>query len=291
MFLVLIIVLIVLFLALMRVVVLLLLLLFAAPNAVQRAEEVMRWMRAQGLEPDAYQYGTFLDVLARAGRLHEAQQLLSAKLSNDPIAFKTLLAACRKQHDTERARRLTARMQKLPNLSEEDFVVGNLLLAHTLEHAHDGQRGAVDISAARRAMFDAGLDALNGQITFMLHGKVQYISAGESDPERLRLAKLLRERCERLIKELKLTPPKEVLSDKKGGCVHSEGIALAVLDRFLEPWAPIRMTKSNNLNTCATCRFNCLVAAMVTKRHVWLLDAEGWHHWLPTPSPAQLHDV
>ncbi|TVT98458.1 hypothetical protein EJB05_56221, partial [Eragrostis curvula] len=80
-----------------------------------RVDEGLRLLRAMadeyGVAPGVEHYGCALDMLGRAGRLDEAEELVAAMpVPPDALVRGSLLAACRARGDVERAERVMRRM-------------------------------------------------------------------------------------------------------------------------------------------------------------------------------------
>ncbi|KAL3626207.1 hypothetical protein CASFOL_029756 [Castilleja foliolosa] len=85
---------------------------------VEEGEEYFETMRrVYGLEPNIKHYGCMVDLLGRAGKLKEAEELVkSMPMEADVIIWGTLLAACRVHGDTdigERAAKSLAKVEPL----------------------------------------------------------------------------------------------------------------------------------------------------------------------------------
>ncbi|GFP83968.1 pentatricopeptide repeat-containing protein at5g19020 mitochondrial [Phtheirospermum japonicum] len=82
---------------------------------VEEGEEYFKSMRTvYGLEPNIKHYGCMVDLLGRAGRLKEAEELVkSMPMEADVIIWGTLLAACRVHGDTDIGERVAENLAKV----------------------------------------------------------------------------------------------------------------------------------------------------------------------------------
>lgn len=111
-------------------------LLFAAGLA-EKARALLAEMRTHGLQPNSHHHVAMIDLLARAGRLDEAEKYLLAHAPTDVVGFTCVMAACRERKDTARLERLAQLQAKLPTVSADDVAASSRLLANT--YAATGQ--------------------------------------------------------------------------------------------------------------------------------------------------------
>lgn len=104
-------------------------------SLVDEGLEIFRHMKESGLLPGPHHYGCLVDLLARAGRLEEAEGMatgLLGILSTDDalVLLKTVLGACRTSQDIERAERVyRCILSKAPGDPSAMILMGNTYAA------------------------------------------------------------------------------------------------------------------------------------------------------------------
>lgn len=98
-------------------------------------EEGLRFFEKMGadyqIEPDVKHYGSLIDLLGRAGRLEEAENVaveVPCDISNDVI-WRTLLGACSFHGDVERAERVTKKILEMEIGCGGDYVLMSNIMA------------------------------------------------------------------------------------------------------------------------------------------------------------------
>ncbi|KAF9595876.1 hypothetical protein IFM89_005362 [Coptis chinensis] len=122
-----------------------------------------------GIRPTREHCCCVVDMLARAGRLKEAENFISQMLFDpDIVVFKTLLAACRNRGDVEVAKRAADSVWKLdPSDSASHVLLGNIL-------ASTGNWG--EVARVRRLMRSRGVRKVPGQSWIEVKNRVNVFS-------------------------------------------------------------------------------------------------------------------
>ncbi|XP_058761303.1 pentatricopeptide repeat-containing protein At5g66520-like [Vicia villosa] len=127
-----------------------------------------------GIQPEVEHYGCMVDLLARAGLINEAIQLIETMtVAPDPVMWATLLDAC-----------------KIHGLVEMGEIIGNKLLK--LDPTHDGHyvqlaeiyakaRKWEDVVRVRRLMVERVSNKVAGWSLIEAEGKVHRFVAGDRD--------------------------------------------------------------------------------------------------------------
>ncbi|XP_024543186.1 pentatricopeptide repeat-containing protein At5g39350-like [Selaginella moellendorffii] len=90
---------------------------------IEEGCEFFASMAELGIEPNMEHYSCLVDLLARAGHLHTAEEFLSRMpVAANTIVLTALLAACRVHGDVERARRVAEKLEALDPESEAPYV-------------------------------------------------------------------------------------------------------------------------------------------------------------------------
>ncbi|XBJ26978.1 hypothetical protein VPH35_004310 [Triticum aestivum] len=122
-----------------------------------------------GVVPGIEHYGCVVDMLGRAGRLDEAEDLVSAMpIRPDALVWGSLLAACRAHGHVDRAERVMRRM------AEDEADAGDYVLMSNM-YAHEGRHGkAVQV---RRQMRRGKVDKVPGCSLIEIDGVVHEFQA------------------------------------------------------------------------------------------------------------------
>ncbi|KAF0902464.1 hypothetical protein E2562_016288 [Oryza meyeriana var. granulata] len=120
--------------------------------------------------PRIEHYGCVVDMLGRAGRLDEAEELVAAMpMQPDTLIWGSLLAACRAHGDVERAERVMRRRMADAGADAGDYV----LMSNT--YASKGRHGeAVQV---RRQMSSSNIDKIPGCSLIEIDGVVHEFKA------------------------------------------------------------------------------------------------------------------
>ncbi|EFJ32238.1 hypothetical protein SELMODRAFT_85415 [Selaginella moellendorffii] len=90
---------------------------------IEEGCEFFASMAELGIEPNMEHHSCLVDLLARAGHLHTAEEFLSRMpVAANTIVLTALLAACRVHGDVERARRVAEKLEALDPESEAPYV-------------------------------------------------------------------------------------------------------------------------------------------------------------------------
>ncbi|KVI10276.1 Pentatricopeptide repeat-containing protein [Cynara cardunculus var. scolymus] len=130
-----------------------------------------------GIKPSVHHYGCMVDLLGRAGRLAEAEELVST-MAEEPnaIIWGSLLAGCRIHGDSRRGEFAFKNLIRLEPLSGERFKLVSHLLADV------GQRERVP--KLRKELSDRNLETTRGSSLIEVDGEVHEFVASDIDHRR-----------------------------------------------------------------------------------------------------------
>ncbi|XP_006656565.2 pentatricopeptide repeat-containing protein At1g08070, chloroplastic-like [Oryza brachyantha] len=121
-------------------------------------------------KPRIEHYGCVVDMLARAGRLDEAEELVAAMpMQPDPLIWGSLLAACRAHGDVDRAERVMRRRTADADADAGDYV----LMSNT--YASKGRHG--EAVRVRKQMRRSDIDKVPGCSLIEIDGVVHEFKA------------------------------------------------------------------------------------------------------------------
>lgn len=232
-----------------------------------------------GVWPAIQHYGCVVDLLARAGRLRDAEEFIrKMPIEPDEVLWRTLIWGCKVHKDMNRAERLIKRLecQKLESNDCESFVlIGNVYASAGKWH---------DKARTRELMNKRGLVKPPGSSKIEINGKIHEFIAGDSShPEAEKIYSKLVEIEEKLREEGYQPKVSEVLleidDEEKAFQLshHSEKLALAFGLIKTSPGSEIRIAK--NLRSCEDCHAFMKVISKTYQRDIIMRDRILFHHF------------
>ncbi|PON77386.1 DYW domain containing protein [Trema orientale] len=232
-----------------------------------------------GVWPTIQHYGCVVDLLARAGHLSDAEELIrKMPIEADRVLWRTLIWACKLHKDMNRAERLIKHLESLKMDSNDDC--GSLVLIGNV-YASAGKWH--DKARTRELMNKRGLVKSPGSSKIEIDGAVHEFIVGDSGhPESERIYAKLDEIEEKLKEEYQ---PKlyevllEVDDEEKTFQLshHSEKLALAFGLIKTGPRTEIRIVK--NLRSCEDCHAFMKVISKIYERDIIMRDRIRFHHF------------
>eukprot|EP01018_Ginkgo_biloba_P002677 Gb_01638 [translate_table: standard] len=229
------------------------------------------------ITPEVEHYCCMVDLLGRAGRLHEAQDFIN-KMPIIPGVdlWGSLLGACRIHKNIELGECVAERLFELDPENAAHYV----LLSHI--YADAGRWD--DVGKVRKMMRDRRVKKTAGCSWIEVDNKVYAFSLGDrSHPEMQKIyAKL--EGLSGQMKEAGYVPntrfvPHDVQEEQKEYilCHHSEKLAIAFGLITMSPGTPIRIVK--NLRACGDCHSATKFISKIVAREIVVRDANRFHHF------------
>lgn len=233
-----------------------------------------------GVWPTIQHYGCVVDLLARAGRLNDAEELIKKMpVEPDGVLWRTLIWACKVHKDMDQAERLIKHLESLKIDSNDDcgslVLIGNVYAAAGKWH---------DKARTRELMNKRGLFKPPGSSKIEIEGAVHEFIVGDSaHPEAERIYAKLNEIEEKLREEGYQPKLSEVFlevgDEEKAFQLshHSEKLALAFGLIKTGPRTQIRIVK--NLRSCEDCHAFMKVISKIYQRDVIMRDRIRFHHF------------
>ncbi|XP_022983674.1 pentatricopeptide repeat-containing protein At1g08070, chloroplastic-like [Cucurbita maxima] len=229
------------------------------------------------IRPNVKHYGCMVDLLGRAGKLQEAEELLNRMpMTPDVATWGALLGACKKHGDSELGRR-----------------VGRKLIE--LQPDHDGFHVLLSNICASKGKWDDVLE-IRGMMTkhrvlktpgcsmIEANGVVHEFLAGDkTHPDMDAIEDMLGQMAMKLKLEGYTPDTNEVLLDvdeeEKESTLfrHSEKLAIAFGLINISPPTPIRIIK--NLRICNDCHTAAKLISKAFCRQIVLRDRHRFHHF------------
>lgn len=230
-----------------------------------------------GITANSKHYTCMIDLLGRAGRLEEAQNLMKdMPFEPDAASWGALLGASRIYGNTELGEKAAEMVFKMePHNSGMYVLLSNL-------YAASGRW--VDVNKMRVKMRDVGVKKVPGYSWVEVQNKIHTFSVGDCfHPERDRIYAFLEELDLKMRREGYVSKTKLVLHDveeeEKEHMLkyHSEKLAVAFGILTIPAGRPIRVMK--NLRVCEDCHIAIKYISKIVGRLIILRDSHRFHHF------------
>ncbi|XP_074301142.1 pentatricopeptide repeat-containing protein At1g59720, chloroplastic/mitochondrial [Silene latifolia] len=233
------------------------------------------------IEPRLEHYGCLVDLLARAGFIYEALDLVSSMpMKPDIVIWRSLLDACCKQNvGLELSEQLANKI-----LESEDGTSSGVYVLLSKVYASAARWNNVGL--IRQLMTDKGIRKEPGCSSLEINGVNHEFFAGDtSHPERKDIYKVLEMINEKLesvgyksdLSQAPLVDDEDENSKKDALKLHSERFAIAYGLLHLEHGVPIRVFK--NLRVCNDCHEVIKRISKLFDVEVIVRDRIRFHHF------------
>lgn len=230
-----------------------------------------------GITAKAEHYTCMIDLLGRAGRLDEAQDLMrDMPFEPDATMWGALLGASRVHRNTELGEKAAKRIFEL----EPDNAGMYVLLSNL--YATSGKWS--DVDKMRVMMREKGVKKVPGFSWIEAKNKVHTFSVGDMmHPEKEKIYAFLEELDMKMTKEGYISATEMVLHDVEEEekvhmlKYHSEKLAVAFGILNVPAGRPIRVIK--NLRVCEDCHNAIKFISAIENRLIILRDSNRFHHF------------
>ncbi|KAF6160643.1 hypothetical protein GIB67_019583 [Kingdonia uniflora] len=228
-------------------------------------------------ELSIYHYSCMVDLLGRAGKLKEAETLITKVVNPDVVLWRTLLSACKIHGDVEMAKRIMVRVIELEPEDEGSHILLSNIYASTGNWA--------DLSKLKVVIKDMRLKKNPAMSWIEIDGEVHKFMAGDtSHPRETEIDQEL-DNLNKDIKVLGYVPDTSfVLQDldekekERSLYYHSEKMAIAfALSKRRNKSTCIRIFK--NLRVCGDCHTWIKFVSKSVGREIIARDAKRFHHF------------
>ncbi|XP_058082198.1 pentatricopeptide repeat-containing protein At1g56690, mitochondrial-like [Magnolia sinica] len=230
------------------------------------------------IEPKAEHYACMVDLLGRAGHVHEAMDLIKKMpVEADAVVWGALLGACRTHMNLELAEVAAKKLLQLEPKNAGPYIL--------LSNIYASRGRWEDVAELRKVMRVRRVSKSPGCSWIEVEKKVHMFTGGDgvAHPEHEMIIGML-ERLGGLIREAGYCPDgsfvlHDVDEEQKVHSLgyHSEKLAVAFGILKLPEGVPIRIMK--NLRVCGDCHSAIKLIAKVTGREIILRDANRFHHF------------
>ncbi|KAJ8900312.1 hypothetical protein K2173_024952 [Erythroxylum novogranatense] len=255
-------------------------LLFACSHAglVEKGRHYFDTMnKVYGIQPGPEHYACMIDLLARSGKLVEAQQLMSQMVVEpDATVWKALLAACRLHGELDLGEKAAKNLFELEPRNSVPYVM--------LSNMYSKACRWEDAARIRRLMRSRGIRKEPGCSWMEINGNVHTFFAEDRSHPLTADIYLKIEEIMMLIRKAGYVPDMNSAlhdindeSKELGLSYHSEKLAVAFGILSLPRGAPIRIFK--NLRVCGDCHTAMKCISNVYSRYIILRDSNCFHHF------------
>lgn len=235
--------------------------------------------KKHGVRPTVQHYGCMVDLLARAGRLEEAEEFIrNMPIEPDIVLWRAMIWACKVHKDMNRAERLIRHLEHLKIDSKDSgslILIGNVYASAGKWH---------DKARTRTQMNKKGLIKPPGSSKIEVDETIHEFAVGDSGhPEAERIYAKLDEIEKQLSKEGYQPNVSEVLleieDEEKAFQLshHSEKLALAFGLAKTSMESEIRIVK--NLRSCEDCHAFMKVVSKTYQREIIMRDRIRFHRF------------
>lgn len=228
-------------------------------------------------------YNCVVDLLARAGRLDEAEKLANEMPPPGPgqATLQTLLAACRSRKDVERAERIFYRLERMVGDEASPLMASPMVLLGNTYAAVGRHEDALKV---REKMKRLKIRKIPGQSWIEINGAAHTFTANDwSHPEAKAIHLKMDEIFDRITSGWGHLPDTSwVLQDLKSEeekikslSAHSEKLAVAYGLMKTKEGEPLVIFK--NLRMCGDCHNAIKLISSSYKRDILISDARRYH--------------
>ncbi|CAN6438689.1 unnamed protein product [Victoria cruziana] len=222
-------------------------------------------------------YACMVDLLGRAGRLHEAEELIeSMPIEPDSVVWGALLGACRIHRNVELGRRVAERLFEL-----EPRNSGNYILLSNI-YASLGMWDKV--GEIRRLMKARGATKEPGYSWMQVKDKLHVFLTGDTGHQQINM---ILSKLKELYGQLKavgyvvdtnfVLHDLEIEQKENALLYHSEKLAIAYGLLNTADGIPIQIMK--NLRVCGDCHTFMKLVSRITGREIIMRDGNRFHHF------------
>ncbi|KAI9081026.1 hypothetical protein K1719_037006 [Acacia pycnantha] len=228
------------------------------------------------IKPGLEHYACMVDLLARNGRLNEANKFTeSMPMKPDSSIWGALLGACGKYGNVEMGREVAERLFELePDNPGNYALLSNIYTRHGMVEKADEVRQLMGINRVRKETGCSWIEFRNQTSVFTVNDK----SHSRTD-EIYEMLKKLKELAKKrgYVAEIQFATNSVEGSEEQSLWCHSEKLALAFGLLVLPSGSSIRIKK--NLRTCGDCHTVMKYASEIFEREIIVRDINRFHRF------------
>ncbi|KAG6513858.1 hypothetical protein ZIOFF_024195 [Zingiber officinale] len=230
-----------------------------------------------GIPPNPQHYGCIVDLMARAGKLREAHELIhSASIAHAESAWRCLLSACKIHGDLNLAECAVRKLKDLGACNTGDYIIASSMYAKAQKWS--------EAALCRKEMADFGLLQVPGQSKVEVKGKLHsFVSHDRSHPESDEIYEMLHQVEWQLRAEGYVPDTSEVVMDlneeekRRAVAAHSQKLAIAFALAKTGKRRAIRIV--TNLRMSKDCHTYSAFVSRIFEREINIRDRNRFHRF------------
>lgn len=230
-----------------------------------------------GVSPKLNHYACMVDILGRAGKLHEAQELIEQMpMEPDSSLWGSLLGACRIHGDLELGEKIADRILMLDSENSGYYVL--------LSNIYAARSRWTGVEKLRKKMSGRRVGKEQGISLIEFNHQIHKFGTGERAHSQSREIYSYLEKLSVLMKHMGYVPLVEfslhdVEDENKEMALsyHSERLAIAFGLINMNSGTPIRIVK--NLRVCRDCHNAIKIISQIVDRVIIVRDMNRFHHF------------
>lgn len=230
------------------------------------------------INPKIEHYGCMVNLLARAGHLQEAYDLVkNMNINPDPVLYGTLLGACKIHGNLSLGEEIAEFLVK-NNLANS----GTYILLSNIYASSGNWDGVAKVRAMMKA---SGIEKEPGCSSIEVRNKVHEFLAGDLRHPKSKEIYTMLEEINGWLKAHGYSPQTNVVLQDLGETekekslgVHSEKLAIAFGLITTKPGTTIKIVK--NLRVCSDCHEVSKLISKITGRRIVVRDRNRFHHFV-----------
>ncbi|XP_064977210.1 pentatricopeptide repeat-containing protein At1g31920-like isoform X2 [Musa acuminata AAA Group] len=217
------------------------------------------------IPPSPQHYGCVIDLMARAGKLREAYELMeSMPAAQTEAAWRCLLSACKTHGELEVAERASRNLEELNARNSGDYI--------NLSNMYAEAKRWSDAAMTRREMVDRGLVQAPGYSRVEVKGKMHtFVSNDKRHPQRRQVYEMAYQMEWQL--RLEGYTPEE--KRRMVGGAESQKLAIAFALLNTSQGSPIRII--TNLRMGKECHTYAALVSTIFEREIMVRDRNRFH--------------
>lgn len=235
-------------------------------------------MLESGIEPSMEHYGCMVDLLCRAGLVHEACNLVEdMAVPPDPVIWRTLLVGCKKTKMLDRGESVAKQLLELEPRNAENYILLSNFYASVSQWEKKSQ--------VRKKMKEKGIKTVPGCSSIEVDGFVHEFAMGDwSHPETEELTIILRDISERVCefghKPWVSDVLHNVVDEEKESALGEHSERLAIAYGLLKTKAPAVIRIVKNLRVCGDCHEVTKIISKIYEREIIVRDRVRFHKFV-----------
>ncbi|XP_002964616.2 pentatricopeptide repeat-containing protein At3g12770 [Selaginella moellendorffii] len=227
------------------------------------------------MHPNIAHYSCIIDLLSRAGRLSDAEELINAMpVEPNDVTWSSLLGASRIHKDVKRATHAAGQITKLDPVDPASYVL--------LSNVHAVTGNLAGMASVRNTMVARGVKKRRGSSWIEVADQIHEFNVGDNSHPRFQEIFAELQRLSPKIKEAGYVPESEEVLHDVGEKekelllrLHSEKLAIAFGLIATAPGTTLRIF--NTLRICHDCHSAVKFISAIARREIIVRDSSRFH--------------